>query len=182
MAVKTYSLKKDGPTKLSANFIVREFACGDGSDKILIDDQLVLILQKIRDHFGRPLNITSAYRNEAYNKKVGGVSSSYHTKGQAADIYISGVEPAAIAAYAEKLGVLGVGLYTKDRFVHVDTRTLPYLWRTAGSEVKVATHGGLPTYGSIIMDKAKLGEGAIDHMMKYDYSYDLLEKLALAIQ
>lgn len=31
MSVKTYSLKKDGSTKLSANFRVREFACNDGT-------------------------------------------------------------------------------------------------------------------------------------------------------
>ena len=32
MAVKTYSVSKDGNTYLSANFRVREFACKDGSD------------------------------------------------------------------------------------------------------------------------------------------------------
>ena len=48
--VKTYSLKKDGSKKLSQNFTVSEFACKDGSDKVLIDTTLVDVLQKIRNH------------------------------------------------------------------------------------------------------------------------------------
>ncbi|NLF80409.1 MAG: DUF882 domain-containing protein, partial [Clostridia bacterium] len=91
MAVLTYSRARDGGQALSKNFTVREFACADGSDKILIDSELVLLLQKIRDHFHRPLLITSAYRSPAYNKKIGGASNSYHLKGMAADHYISGV-------------------------------------------------------------------------------------------
>ena len=37
MAIKVYSLAKDGSKKLSANFAVREFRCKDGSDPIFID-------------------------------------------------------------------------------------------------------------------------------------------------
>ena len=33
MSVKTYSLAKDGDTKLSENFTVQEFRCKDGSDR-----------------------------------------------------------------------------------------------------------------------------------------------------
>jgi peptidoglycan hydrolase-like protein with peptidoglycan-binding domain len=39
--IKTFSLKIDGETQLTSNFKVREFACKDGSDKILIDTELV---------------------------------------------------------------------------------------------------------------------------------------------
>jgi len=75
MAVKTYSKKTQGNLALSANFKVSEFACQDGSDAILIDDGLVTVLQKIRDKFGKPIKINSAYRTAAYNKKVGGASN-----------------------------------------------------------------------------------------------------------
>lgn len=44
MAIKTYSLKKNGTVKLSNNFRVREFRCKNGSDKILIADELVKLL------------------------------------------------------------------------------------------------------------------------------------------
>ena len=69
MSVKTYSRAKEGSKKLSENFKVSEFKCKDGSDKILVDEALVDVLQDIRDHFGKAVNINSAYRTESYNKE-----------------------------------------------------------------------------------------------------------------
>ena len=141
--VKTYSLKKDGSTKLSTNFTVREFACKDGSDKVLIDTDLVAILQKIRDHFGKAVVINSAYRNEAYNKKVGSSSTSQHVKGTAADIVVSGVAPEEVAKYAEYLmpNKGGIGLYPA--FTHVDVRAKRSRWKNNGKEISVS---GFPGY------------------------------------
>ena len=86
MAIKAYSYAKDGNRKLSANFAVKEFRCKDGSDPIFIDDELVTLLQKIRDHFGKSVTITSAYRTAAHNKAVKGATYSQHCYGKAADI------------------------------------------------------------------------------------------------
>ena len=133
MAVKTH--KKGDTTKLSENFSVYEFRCGLGRGcsctTTLIDDKLVEHLQKLRDHFGTAVTITSAYRCPSYNKSVGGATGSRHTKGQAADIVVDGVAPAEVAKYAESIGVLGIGLYetAKDGyFVHIDTRTTKAFW------------------------------------------------------
>lgn len=131
MAVKTY--KKGSATKLSKNFKVNEFSChGSGCcSETLIDDKLVEYLQKIRDHFGVEVNVSSAYRCAVHNKSVGGVTASRHTKGHAADIVLPGVKPAEVAKYAESIGILGIGLYetSKDgHFVHVDTRTTKSFW------------------------------------------------------
>lgn len=121
--VKTYSLAKDGNTKLSKNFTVREFACKDGSDTVKICLDNVSKLQAIREHFGKAVRINSAYRTPAHNAKVGGSSNSYHVKGQAADIVISGVSPLKVAMYAESIGCHGVIYYPVKKFTHVDTRT-----------------------------------------------------------
>ncbi len=121
--IKTYSKKKNGSTKLTSNFRVREFACNDGSDTIKIDLDNVKNLQQIRNHFGKAVNINSGYRTVAYNKKVGGVSNSYHTKGQAADIVISGVNARKVAMYAENISCHGVIWYPVKKFTHVDTRS-----------------------------------------------------------
>ena len=141
--VKTYSLKKDGSKKLSQNFTVSEFACKDGSDKVLIDTALVDVLQKIRNHFGKSVTINSGYRNAAYNTKIGGVSNSQHTKGTAADIVVQGISPLEVAQYAEyimpKCG--GIGQYSS--FTHIDTRTNRSRWTNFGCE-KVVT--GFPGY------------------------------------
>ena len=120
MAVQVYSLKEHGDIQLSEHLKVREFACKDGSDKILIDDALVDVLQAIRDEINKPINITSGYRNEAYNKKIGGASQSQHLYGKAADITARGVEPIEIARIADRMCIGGVGRY--NNFTHVDTR------------------------------------------------------------
>ena len=145
--VKTYSIKKDGNTKLSANFTVKEFACKDGSDKVLVDSSLATVLQKIRNHFAKPVIITSAYRTSAYNKKIGGATNSQHVKGTAADIVIQGVAPIEVARYCEYLlpDSGGIGLYSG--FVHVDVRTNRSRWEDYGTEKTVQ---GFPGYKECI--------------------------------
>lgn len=44
------------------------------------------IFQPLRDAFGVPIHISSGYRSEALNKRIGGAKSSQHLKGQAMDI------------------------------------------------------------------------------------------------
>jgi len=139
MSVKTYSMKGLGNDALSANFKVGEFACKDGSDAVLIDDRLVAFLQALRNYYKKPVKINSGYRTPAYNKKVGGASASYHTKGQAADIVISGVKPADIAKIAQTMGVLGLGEYST--FNHIDTRTSKSFWYS-DKQYKRTTFGG----------------------------------------
>ena len=138
MGIESYSLAKDGEKKLSANFKVREFACGDGSDAVLIDQELVIVLQCIREHFGKPLHITSGYRTASHNAAVGGSKSSQHLLGRAADFWVEGVDVATVAAYVKALLPThgGVGRYPKDAkhpnrktgWVHVDTRANKSRW------------------------------------------------------
>ena len=118
---------KGSNVKVSANFEAQEFDCKCKScASTEIDNNLVEILQKIRDYFGKPVHINSAYRCAKHNKSVGGASKSKHLYGQAADIKITGVKPVEIAKYAEYIGVKGIGLYSN--FVHVDTRTNKFFW------------------------------------------------------
>lgn len=145
MAIKTYK-KTQGALSLSANFKVREFACKCNKCSTLkVDELLVDYVQKIRDHFSKPLIINSGYRCKSHNAEVGGASKSKHLEGMAADIRISGVAPSEIAKYAESLGVLGIGLY--DSFVHIDTRTTKFFWY-GNEQSKRETFGGKPTYTS----------------------------------
>lgn len=46
------------------------------------------ILQDIRNKFGKAIYINSAYRSHVVNQAVGGVATSYHLYGKAADISI----------------------------------------------------------------------------------------------
>lgn len=144
MAIKTYT--KTDRINLSKNFNLNEFICkGNGCcTTAKIDVKLVDFLQKIRDHFNAPVTINSAYRCATHNKNVGGASSSYHTKGQAADIVVKNVKPSEVAKYAESIGVKGIGLYetAKDGyFVHIDTRTSKSFWYGQGQTPR-STFGG----------------------------------------
>lgn len=136
MSIECYSLAADGEKKLSENFKVKEFACKDGSNPIFLDTELVAVIQKIRDHFNRPVVITSAYRTVDYNRKIGGASNSQHLYGRAADLQVKDTPPEFVAEYAETLlaGRGGIGLYKKNAgrakgWVHVDVRKVKSRWQ-----------------------------------------------------
>ena len=121
IAIKEYSMSRDSTRQLSPSFKVWEFAC-KGSDVVLLDDELVVLLQCIREHFGKPVHITSQ-----------------HLLGRAADFRVEGVPVAAVAAYAETLlpSRGGIGRYPKDAahpkrstgWVHIDTRAGKSRWK-----------------------------------------------------
>ena len=62
-------------------------------------------LQPIRDKLGKPMIITSGYRCKELNKKVGGVSTSQHCKGQAVDFYVKDMTIQQIVDFIKKSGV-----------------------------------------------------------------------------
>ena len=126
--INAYSKAKDGGKKLSTHFKVKEFACKDGSDAVLVAPRLVMVLQSIRSRFGAAVTINSGYRTPQYNAKVGGVAHSQHCYGTAADIVVQGKTPAAVAAYARELmpDWGGVGIY--ETFTHIDVREAKADW------------------------------------------------------
>lgn len=122
--IHAYSKAASGGKQLSAHFKVREFACGDGSDAVLVAPRLVMVLETIRTHFGTAVRINSGYRTPQYNAKVGGVAHSQHCYGTAADITVRGQAPATVAAFARSImpDWGGVGIYSKKGFTHIDVR------------------------------------------------------------
>ena len=56
-----------------------------GSGKHMDHDLLVMI-DRARALYGKPIVVTSGFRTESHNEKVGGVSSSSHLKGLAIDV------------------------------------------------------------------------------------------------
>ena len=123
-SVKVCRRAKEENTTLSRNFKVRESACRNGSDTVFVAPELVTVLQKIRDHFGKAVNINSGRRRESYDALQNGAAYSQHKYGAAVDISVSGMTPARVAAYAEVLlpGKGGIGIYS--RFTHMDVRAV----------------------------------------------------------
>jgi hypothetical protein len=50
------------------------------------------IFQPIREHFGKPIHVSSGYRSKDLNKAIGGSQTSQHSRGQAIDIDMDGSE------------------------------------------------------------------------------------------
>ena len=101
-------------------FKLSEFDSPDilGSGKNM-NEEFLYMLDAARKIYGKPMHVNSGYRSEAHNKKVGGVSSSSHLKGLAADISCKNSNErfemlqAFIKAGFKRIGVAG-------SFIHVD--------------------------------------------------------------
>lgn len=66
---------------------------------------IVLCLQPIRNKIGKPMIITSGFRNDRVNKLVGGSDTSEHKKGMAADFIINGMTVQAVIEFIRKTGL-----------------------------------------------------------------------------
>lgn len=125
-----FSKAEHGEDYLVSNFKVKEFACSDGSDVIIVHPLIPHICQFVRNEFDMPFTPNSAYRTVSHNKAVGGASNSNHTYGRAVDIPAkNGVTPKQIYDFLDKLlgehcelGIYSWGVHvgvqeTKERFV-----------------------------------------------------------------
>lgn len=93
--------------------------------KLAIDENAMDKLQELRTLIGKPFHITSAFRSEAHNKKVGGAKFSQHKLAKAFDIQMHNHDPAQFEAAARQVGFVGFGFYKRHGFMHIDTRDGP---------------------------------------------------------
>ena len=108
------------------NFKVSEFACKCGCGFNIIDQRVINIAQILRDYLRVPVRVNSGCRCEKHNAKVGGVKSSKHMKGLAADLSCSlGAERMynAVQNLKESARLPDLDyciLYRKKNFIHID--------------------------------------------------------------
>lgn len=98
------------------------------------------VLQPLRDAWGEPLKVNSGYRCKALNAAVGGVPTSQHVKGEAADIAAG--DPVKLARLAVKLGLPFDQMILYPSFVHFSHKLageqrgqICYNWRYKGEKV-----------------------------------------------
>lgn len=126
--------------RLTANFTLHELTRSATAERLRLDNtpppgllpqlqETAELLQRIREHLQRPVIVTSAYRGPEVNRAVGGVTSSDHTRGQAADIVVPayGTPYDVAKALAPQVSVLGIGQLILEgvkgkQWVHVSTR------------------------------------------------------------
>ena len=84
--------------------------------------RLAAFLQTIRNELHLPIIVNSAYRSPEVNAKVGGVSSSYHVKGIAADIRCSDMDKLLTILHSHLMEIDQLGIYynsTSQLWFHV---------------------------------------------------------------
>jgi uncharacterized protein YcbK (DUF882 family) len=108
--------------QLSPHFKQSEFACKCGCGFNTVDRRLINGLELMREHIGHPIILTCGCRCPKHNAAVGGVITSYHLQGMAADITCPSVSLRELykAAYLSIFGEGGIGLYPDKHFIHVD--------------------------------------------------------------
>lgn len=107
------------------HFELNEFECHCGCGSKRIDIRLVKILDDIRNHYNSPIIISSGVRCPSWNKRVGGVSNSWHLNyhNKASDIKVQGVSSSELNRYAQVLveqGVLRYAYAIDSEYVHID--------------------------------------------------------------
>ena len=101
------------------NFTFKELVKTDTGLDNMPDDMNVLsnicrlasFLQTIRNELHLPIIVNSAYRSPEVNEKVGGVSSSYHVKGLAADIKCSDMDKLLTILHSHLMDIDQLGIY-----------------------------------------------------------------------
>lgn len=125
--------------KLSPHFSLAEMTASTTAARLKLDNapppellpRLVLLaemLERIRSTLNVPITVTSGYRSPPVNRAVGGVTSSDHTQGHAADFVAPRYGSASDIAetLAPLVSVLGIGQIILEgvkgkQWVHVST-------------------------------------------------------------
>lgn len=89
----------------------------------------VMLLNDLREWYGKPIFIHSTYRSPEYNKAVGGKKNSLHLRFNAIDFGVKDFKD--LEMLYNKLKEwnntgewpnMGLGLYERQNFIHADTR------------------------------------------------------------
>lgn len=94
----------------------------NGNGEIMMDVHTLDCWQRMREAFDQPIRINSAYRDPAYNARIGGAPLSMHPKGKALDNSTNGLnsdQRKKLVRIAWDAGFTGFGGY--NTFLHLDT-------------------------------------------------------------
>lgn len=139
------------------HFKRKELKCKCGCGRADMSPEFMERLELLREEYGKPIILSSAYRCPEYNNKISATGKNGpHTTGRAVDIPIMLYDAFLIAKLAFMFGFTGIGIkqhgYPGKRFIHLDDiqdpRTRPRIW----------TYGGGKKPCDNILELARLGE------------------------
>lgn len=83
-------------------------------------EKLIRIADKVRDHFGKPMTVSSGVRCKTHNTNVGGVSNSRHLSGKAMDFCVSGLPASLVLPYVQSQSGIRYAYAIDSSYVHMD--------------------------------------------------------------
>lgn len=102
------------------HFDKAEFACRCGCEADEMNEKLIRTAEKMRNHFGVPVCVTSGRRCANHNARVGGVVNSRHLLGKAMDFRVDGKTSAEVLNYVQKLSEIRYAYAIDGNHVHMD--------------------------------------------------------------
>lgn len=90
--------------------------------RVALRELVKRLLQPLRIIYGAPIAITSGYRSPEVNRLVGGVPSSQHVKGEAADCYVPDIYKLLDVLKKSGLPFDQAILYRKKHFLHLSLK------------------------------------------------------------
>ena len=125
-------------------------AVADANGSFPLSERLVQLAIKAAHHFGaRELEVVSAYRKPRRKD-----SGDHHSKGEALDFRLPGVDYRQLAVYLRSLPRVGVGVYTdrRTRYVHLDVRDRSFHWLDASPPGVTWREAALPDAKQAVRD------------------------------
>lgn len=90
-----------------------------------ISPEVLSKIERIRVLMGIPLRINSGTRCPKHNESIGGAKNSYHLKGEAIDVSMTGMDPDQRHKFIHLMHQEFHGLGLGKTFVHGDIRETP---------------------------------------------------------
>ena len=83
---------------------------------------VVEVADRMREHFGKPVIVSSGVRCTQHNADVGGVSNSRHLYGKAMDICVQGVPSSTLLAYIKQQPEIAYTYAIDSNYCHMDIK------------------------------------------------------------
>lgn len=85
-----------------------------------MQEKLIVVADRVREHFGAPMTVTSGVRCTRHNAAVGGVSNSRHLDGKAMDFAVRGRSSSQVLAFVEQQPEIRYAYAIDSGYVHMD--------------------------------------------------------------
>lgn len=84
------------------------------------EEKLVKIADRVREHFGNRMTVSSGVRCKQHNANVGGVANSRHLSGKAMDFCVSNMPASLVLPYVQKQTGIRYAYAIDSNYIHMD--------------------------------------------------------------